>query len=63
MNLLGDQLSILLYFTPNPHIAKAPDREKCLWNNPTVIHNFVSNNKDEPRVEKSWDWNYFFTSD
>ena len=62
MNLLGDQLSILLYFTPNPHNAKAPDREKCLWNDPTFIHKFVSN-KDEPRVEKSWDWNYFFTSD
>jgi hypothetical protein len=63
MNLLGDELSILLLFTPNLYIAKAPDRERCLWNDPTFIHEFVSNNQDEPRVEKTWNWNYFFTSD
>jgi hypothetical protein len=53
----------LLLFTPNLYIAKAPDRERCLWNDPTFIHKFVSNNQDEPRVEKTWNWNYFFTSD
>jgi hypothetical protein len=63
MNLLGDELSILLLFTPNLYIAKAPDRERCICNYPTFIHKFVSKNQDEPRVEKSWDWNYFFTSD
>ncbi len=58
MNLLGDELSILLFFTPNLHTAKSPDETRSLWNDPKFIPKFFSNKKDEPRAEKSLDWTY-----
>jgi len=55
---LGDEPAMLLYFTTNLYNAKDPDEERRSWDDPTFIPKIVNGKKDDPRVGKSWDWNY-----
>jgi len=55
---LGDEPSMLLYFTTNLYNAKDPDEQRRPWDDPAIIPKIINGNKDDNRVRKSWDWNY-----
>ena len=55
---LGDEPSMLLYFTTNLYNAKDPDEQRRPWDDLTIIPKIINGNKDDNRVGKSWDWNY-----
>jgi dTDP-4-dehydrorhamnose 3,5-epimerase len=55
---LGDEPSMLLYFTTNLYDYSNPDEERRAWNDQTLIPKNVNGKKDDPRVGKPWDWNY-----
>lgn len=55
---LGDEPSMLLYFTTNLYNAKDPDEHRRPWDDLTIIPKIINGNKDDPRIGKSWNWNY-----
>ena len=56
--VLGDEPSMLLYFTTNLYDPANPDEERRPWNDLTLIPKIVNGKKDDVRVGKAWDWNY-----
>jgi dTDP-4-dehydrorhamnose 3,5-epimerase len=55
---LGDEPTMLVYFTTNMYDYSSPDEERRPWNDPTIIPKIVNGKKDDARVGKPWDWNY-----
>ena len=55
---LGDEPSLLLYFTTNLYDSANPDEERRSWNDQTIIPKIINGKKDDIRVGKVWDWNY-----
>jgi dTDP-4-dehydrorhamnose 3,5-epimerase len=55
---LGDESSVLLYFTTNLYDYFNPDEDRRPWNDPTLIPKVVNGKKNDVRVGKPWDWNY-----
>ncbi len=56
--VVGNQPAMLLYYTTNMYNTKSPDEERRSWNDPTLIPKTINGKTDDPRVGKSWDWNY-----
>jgi len=54
---LGDEPTLLVYFTTNLYNPATPDEARRDWNDPTLIPQSVNGNKNDTRVGKSWDWN------
>lgn len=48
----------LLYGVNKLYDPKNPDEERKPWNDPTIIPTTINGRKDDPRVNKPWDWNY-----
>jgi len=55
---VGNEPALLVYFTTNLYDPSDPDEERRDWNDPTLIPKIVNGKKTDPRVGKSWDWNY-----
>jgi dTDP-4-dehydrorhamnose 3,5-epimerase len=55
---LGNEPTMLLYFTTKLYDYKNPDEERRPWNDQTLIPKSINGKKDDPRVGKPWDWNY-----
>ncbi len=55
---IGNEQVMLLYFTTNLYDPSNPDEERRAWNDSTLIPKSINSNKDDPRVGKSWDWNF-----
>ena len=55
---LGDEPSMLLYFTTNLYDPTDPDEERRPWNDPTIAPKIINGKKDDARAGKAWDWNY-----
>jgi dTDP-4-dehydrorhamnose 3,5-epimerase len=55
---VGNKTAMLLYFTTNLYDSANPDEERRAWNDKTLIPKSINGKKDDPRVGKSWDWNY-----
>lgn len=55
---IGNEQVMLLYFTTNLYDALNPDEERRAWNDSALIPKSINSNKDDPRVGKSWDWNF-----
>jgi dTDP-4-dehydrorhamnose 3,5-epimerase len=53
---VGDELSLVVYFTNRLYDANEPDEERRLWNDPKVIAAQINGNKNDPRVGKPFDW-------
>lgn len=54
---LGNEPVLLLYFTTRLYDHDSPDEERRPWNDPTLIPQSINGKKQDPRVEKPWDWN------
>lgn len=56
--VISNETAWLLYFTTKLYNYNDPDEERRPWNDRTLIPKSVNDKKDDPRVGKSWDWNY-----
>lgn len=56
--VIGNETAWLLYFTTKLYSYDNPDEERRPWNDRTLIPESINGKKDDPRVGKSWDWNY-----
>jgi dTDP-4-dehydrorhamnose 3,5-epimerase len=56
--VIGSETAALLYFTTKLYDYKNPDEERRAWNDPTVTPQSINGEKDDPRIDKPWDWNY-----
>ncbi len=55
---LGNEPAMIVYFTTNIYNASEPDEERRSWDDSTLIPKIINGKKDDPRVGKSWNWNY-----
>jgi dTDP-4-dehydrorhamnose 3,5-epimerase len=55
---LGDERSMLLYFTTKFYDHANPDEERRPWNDPKLVPRVINGKKDDPRAGKPWDWNH-----
>jgi dTDP-4-dehydrorhamnose 3,5-epimerase len=56
--VIGDEPVLLVYFTTKLYDTTNPDEERRDWNDPTLIPKTINGKANDPRVGKSWDWNY-----
>jgi dTDP-4-dehydrorhamnose 3,5-epimerase len=53
---LGNEPTMLLYFTTRLYDYDSPDELRKPWNDPTIVPKLINGKKDDPRVGKPWDW-------
>ena len=53
---LGNEPTMLLYFTTNLYDYANPDEERRPWNDPKITPKSINGKTDDPRVGKPWDW-------
>jgi dTDP-4-dehydrorhamnose 3,5-epimerase len=56
--VISNETAWLLYFTTKLYNYDNPDEERRPWNDRTLIPESINGKKDDPRVGRSWDWNY-----
>jgi dTDP-4-dehydrorhamnose 3,5-epimerase len=56
--VLGDETAFLVYFTTRLYDYRDPDEERRPWDDPTIKPKFINDKKDDPRVQKPWNWNH-----
>ena len=55
---VSSEPSLLVYFVNRLYDYKNPDEERRPWNDPKIIPAEINGNKNDPRVNKPWDWFY-----
>jgi dTDP-4-dehydrorhamnose 3,5-epimerase len=55
---VGNEPTMLVYFTTKLYDSSDPDEERRDWNDPTLIPKTINGNNNDVRVGKIWDWNY-----
>ncbi len=55
---VGNEPSMLVYFTTNLYDPADPDEERRAWNDSKLIPKIINGKKNDARIGKSWDWNY-----
>ena len=55
---LGNEPSMLLYFTTKLYDHDSPDEERRPWNDQTLMPKSINGKKNDLRVGNPWDWNY-----
>ena len=55
---VGNEPSMLVYFTTKLYDPADPDEERRAWNDPKLIPKIINGKKNDARVGKPWDWNY-----
>jgi dTDP-4-dehydrorhamnose 3,5-epimerase len=55
---VGNEPTMLVYFTTNLYNSSDPDEERRDWNDPTLIPKVINGKTNDVRVGKIWDWNY-----
>jgi len=56
--VIGNEAAFLLYFTTKLYDYQNPDEERRPWNDQTLIPKSINGEKNDPRVNKPWNWNY-----
>jgi len=54
--VVGDKPAWLLYFVNRLYDYQNPDEERRPWNDETIIPESINGRKDDPRVNKPWNW-------
>jgi len=54
--VVGDKPAWLLYFVNKLYDYQNPDEERRPWNDETIIPESINGRKDDPRVNKPWNW-------
>ena len=55
---VGNQPSLIIYFTTRLYEYQRPDELRLPWNDPNIIPSEINGNKNDPRVNSPWDWFY-----
>ena len=55
---ISSEPSLTIYFVNKLYDYKNPDEERRPWNDPGIIPSEINGNKNDPRVNKPWDWFY-----
>ena len=55
---VGNEPSMLVYFTTNLYDQADPDEERRAWNDSKLIPKIINGKKNDARIGKPWDWNY-----
>ena len=53
---VSNEPSLLVYFVNRLYDYKNPDELRRPWNDQTIIPTEINGNKNDPRVDKPWDW-------
>ena len=56
--VIGNETAFLLYFTTKLYNYKNPDEQRRPWNDQTIIPQSINGKKDDPRVNKPWNWHH-----
>jgi len=56
--VVSNEPALLVYFANRLYDYENPDEERRSWNDAEIIPKLVNGNVNDPRVSKSWDWNY-----
>lgn len=56
--VIGYEPALLVYFVTKLYNYESPDEERRPWNDLTVVPALINGRVDDPRIGKSWDWNY-----
>ena len=56
--VISNETAFLLYFTTELYDYQNPDEERRPWNDQTLIPKSINGEKNDPRVNKPWNWNY-----
>ena len=55
--VVGNKTAMLLYFTTKLYDHSNPDEERRPWDDQKLVPKSINGKKDDPRVDKPWDWN------
>ena len=55
---LGNKPAMLFYFTTRLYNPTHPDEIRRPWDDKTLIPAIMNGKKDDPRVGKTWNWDY-----
>jgi dTDP-4-dehydrorhamnose 3,5-epimerase len=55
---VSSEPSLTVYFVNKLYDHKNPDEERRPWNDPGIIPLEINGNKNDPRINKPWDWFY-----
>lgn len=55
---VSSEPSLTVYFVNRLYDYKDPDEERKPWNNPDIVPVEINGSKNDPRVNKPWDWFY-----
>jgi len=55
---VSSEPSLTVYFVNRLYDYKNPDEERRPWNDPSIIPSEINGSKNDPRVNKPWDWFY-----
>ena len=55
---VSSEPSLTMYFVNRLYEYKDPDEERRPWNDPDIVPSEINGNKNDPRVNKPWDWFY-----
>ena len=56
--VIGNKPAWVLYFVNKLYDYDHPDEERRPWNDPSVIPKIINGRMDDPRINKTWNWNY-----
>jgi dTDP-4-dehydrorhamnose 3,5-epimerase len=55
---VSDVPSLTMYFVNRLYNYKEPDEERIAWNDSRIAPLAINGNRNDPRVNKPWDWFY-----
>ena len=53
---VSNEPSLTVYFVTKLYDYQNPDETRRPWNDPTIVPTEINGKKDDPRVDKPWDW-------
>lgn len=56
--VVSSEPALILYGVSRLYDAKAPDEERRAWDDRTLIPTSINGRRDDPKLGRSYDWNY-----
>lgn len=55
---IGNETTSLVYFVTRLYQYQKPDEERKPWNDQSITPSTINGRKNDPRVNRPWDWNH-----
>lgn len=55
---ISNEPSLTVYFVNRVYNYRDPDEKRRQWNDPGIVPSEINGSKNDPRVNKPWDWFY-----